>query len=258
MNWSNQIRDSSVHFHPNYHDQFSYLAGAYHHVKRRRVMLALVQATTKIRSVHLVCDVGCGDGWYSLPLSRLGYHVVGIDVSRGSLRRAKMRVKNADFIRGDANAMPFRSKIFDFTICAQVLEHMRCPSTVVGECKIIGKHGGFFLFEVPSKSNLVDMWIKRLLGALGPWTTWGLTIDAAHIHFFTQEELKEIFADHNLTLVEVIGAVALRYSLPVLSQMFFNAKMRFWNFLDLVEGLISSIPTLKKYGAIQSFLLTKK
>jgi ubiquinone/menaquinone biosynthesis C-methylase UbiE len=236
----------------------SYFPNAYHHVRRRRIAIQLIQKRIKLKPGSLVCDVGCGDGWYSLCLNELRYHVVGIDVSRKRLKKAKSRVNDANFIVGDVNSMPFRDDVFDLIVCAQLLEHIPYPSTVVSECKRIVKFGQFLFFEVPSRSNIIDILIRKLLRTdQSPWLIWGLTIARTHVHFFSQEELLKIFLLHRLSVVEIRGSVALRYTLPLLSEVFWDPEGKLWGFLDIIEGIIGSIPKLKRYGAIQSFVLRK-
>lgn len=236
----------------------SIFSNIYHHVRRQRITLELIQRRINLKLGSLICDVGCGDGWYSLPLNELGYFVVGIDISRKRLKKAKTRVNDANFIACNAKRMPFRDNVFDLIVCAQLLEHIPDPSTTVGECKRIVKNGQFLLFEVPSRSNIIDILIKKLLRTeQSPWLNWGLTIARSHVHFFSQDELLKIFLLHKLKVVEVRGSVALRYTLPILSSMFWDAKRKWWLFLDVIEGTINRIPGLKRYGAIQAFLTMK-
>ena len=235
----------------------SLLSLGYHHIRRRQVVFRLIEEKLRLKKAEtLVCDVGCGDGWYTIPLKEHGYSVVGIDVSKKSLKRVKVIVENIDVVRGDVNFMPFKKSVFHLVVCAQLLEHVLSPFRVVGECKRITGKGNFLLFEVPSKSNILDFMVKKLLRLNhAPWTTWGLTIDPSHLHFFSQEELLKIFSANELDIMEIKGAIALRYALPGLSAMFFDRKKRWWVFLDVIESIISSIPILNRLGAIQTFLL---
>ena len=241
-------------------DQHSYFSSAYHHVRRRRIALELIQRKAELKEDEcLVCDVGCGEGWYTIVLERRGHLVTGIGISEKRLKRAKTKIHDVDFVRGDVNGMPIKSNVFDLVVCAQLLEHIHNPSVVVKECKRISKSGGALLFKVPSKTNIIDILIKKVLRMdRAPWTTWGLTIDPTHVHFFSQEELLKIFSAQKLKVIEIRGAVALRYTLPILHNMFVNAKGRWWPLLDAIEEIISRIPYLKRYGAIQTFLLSNQ
>lgn len=68
-----------------------------------------------------ILDVGCGTGRHSLELSRRGYDVVGIDLSRSMLNKARetaLREKlgSVQFIECDARNMWFEEE-FDLAVC---------------------------------------------------------------------------------------------------------------------------------------------
>ena len=58
-----------------------------------------------------ILDVGCGTGRHLLPLSELGYQVVGLDRSPGMLRVAAKRARSnetrVDLVLGDMRNLPF-------------------------------------------------------------------------------------------------------------------------------------------------------
>ncbi|MBM5806024.1 MAG: class I SAM-dependent methyltransferase [Candidatus Verstraetearchaeota archaeon] len=67
-----------------------------------------------------VLDVGCGTGRHSLELARRGYTVVGIDLSRSLLERARSlareeKLEGVEFIEGDARKLNFTDE-FDMVI----------------------------------------------------------------------------------------------------------------------------------------------
>ena len=67
-----------------------------------------------------ILDAGTGTGRYLVPLSRMGYEVVGIDVS--PLMLAKGWAKGGrNLIRADVNALPFADDVFDVTLSIHVL-----------------------------------------------------------------------------------------------------------------------------------------
>lgn len=65
-------------------------------------------------------DVGAGTGRYLVPLSGMGYDVVGVDVS--SLMLAKAWAKGGrNLLRADVNALPFADGVFDTALSIHVL-----------------------------------------------------------------------------------------------------------------------------------------
>jgi ubiquinone/menaquinone biosynthesis C-methylase UbiE len=67
-----------------------------------------------------VLDVGVGTGRFAKPLCGLGFEVVGIDVSRRMMLKARQKgVEN--LILADAHRMPFNDESFDASIIIHVL-----------------------------------------------------------------------------------------------------------------------------------------
>jgi ubiquinone/menaquinone biosynthesis C-methylase UbiE len=74
-----------------------------------------------------VLDVGTGTGRGALALARLGAVVTGIDASDAMLDVARERAArdglSVQFQVGDAHALPFQARSFDFAISLRVLMH---------------------------------------------------------------------------------------------------------------------------------------
>src|SRR5437667_12782073 len=60
-------------------------------------------------------DVACGQGRNAAELQRWGGQVVGFDLSRAMLRRARERT-TAGLVRGDMRALPFRNGSFALAV----------------------------------------------------------------------------------------------------------------------------------------------
>ncbi len=59
-----------------------------------------------------VLDLACGTGRHSIPLSREGYGMVGVDASPKLLRIAKQRYGSLDVVLGDMRFLPFKAEAF--------------------------------------------------------------------------------------------------------------------------------------------------
>jgi ubiquinone/menaquinone biosynthesis C-methylase UbiE len=74
----------------------------------------------ELNGCRTVLDVGVGTGRFAKPLSDIGFEVVGIDVSRRMMWKARQKgVQN--LILADAHRMPFRDESFDASIIIHVL-----------------------------------------------------------------------------------------------------------------------------------------
>lgn len=80
-----------------------------------RRAIALIQRIAPWQSGDRVLDLACGPGRHAAELERLGAHVVGFDLSRAMLRRARERSRAA-LVRGDMRALPFRAGSFQLAV----------------------------------------------------------------------------------------------------------------------------------------------
>ena len=93
-----------------------------------------------------VLDVGCGPGFFSVLLARLGYEVTAVDYTENMLAEAR---KNAahygvdiDFRRMDAQRLDFEDGIFDLVISRNVLWNLEQPEQAYREWLRVLKPNG--------------------------------------------------------------------------------------------------------------------
>lgn len=77
--------------------------------------VALIRRAVRWGPQDRVLDLACGPGRHAAELERLGGQVVGFDLSRAMLRRARERT-GARLIRGDMRALPFRDGSFALAV----------------------------------------------------------------------------------------------------------------------------------------------
>ena len=104
------------------------------------------------RNQDTLLDIGCG------PLARAevqyslrDFRIVGLDVSRTTLKKAKGNVRkygkagNVDFALGDAEFLPFRENMFDVALCIGTISHLPSVESVKKAVKemrrVIRPHG---------------------------------------------------------------------------------------------------------------------
>ena len=79
--------------------------------------IALIRRVAPWRPRGRVLDLACGPGRHAAELERLEARVVGFDLSRAMLRRARERTgKGTALVRGDMRALPFRPGTFSVAI----------------------------------------------------------------------------------------------------------------------------------------------
>ncbi|MFO1444701.1 class I SAM-dependent methyltransferase [Bacillus sp. Bva_UNVM-123] len=98
-----------------------------------------------IHTGSVVCDVGCGDGYGSFKLAKLGYKVMGVDISEEMIHKAELvnSETNAKFKKGDIAELPFSSNLFDAALAINSLEWTEKPLKVLKEMQRVVKPCGF-------------------------------------------------------------------------------------------------------------------
>lgn len=93
----------------------------------------------------VVLDVGCGSGLFFDEVSDKAKIVIGIDVSRKLLNKAKEKAnvhRNVYVLQADADHLPFYDKFFDRTFAFTILQNMPVPKKTLKEFKRVNKPGG--------------------------------------------------------------------------------------------------------------------
>jgi len=111
-----------------------------------------------------VLELGVGAGVRSTRLLANRGRLVGVDLSAEQLRRARRRIPNATFIRGDFTELELERESFDAVVAAYVLNHV--PREELGPlARQIGRwlrRGGYFLATFGTTD--VEGWSGEWLG----------------------------------------------------------------------------------------------
>jgi ubiquinone/menaquinone biosynthesis C-methylase UbiE len=109
-------------------------------------------------------DYGCGSGDIARALHRVGYSVVGCDISPGMLRMARKIGSESpsaiSWINLDATAprLPFADRSFDVIIASSVLEYLSDPLTTLRQLRRVVRDDGCLFCTVPN----VTQGVRRL------------------------------------------------------------------------------------------------
>lgn len=69
-------------------------------------------------------DLGCGEGHLTRMISERGLDVVGVDISKDKIERARQFYPDLQFVLGDISRLGFADASFDTAVIAEVLEHV--------------------------------------------------------------------------------------------------------------------------------------
>jgi len=107
-----------------------------------------------IRQGFRVLDVGCGTGYTTeaiLDRLTLG-EVIGVDLTPSQLRRASRKLKRknvVNFVRGDAENLPFKENAFNAVVSVGAIEYFPNPMRAIKEMARVVKQTGSVLVGAP-------------------------------------------------------------------------------------------------------------
>jgi MPBQ/MSBQ methyltransferase len=132
-------------------------------------------------------DAGCGTGFQTALLIRLGYRVHGVDISAGALRVAHQRHgREVSLAAADVAALPYAADRFDAAVCCgSTLNFVEDPARALAEIGRVLRRGGRLLLECEHRWSLDVAWalVSGLCGdafgyGLTPRQAWGLAARA--------------------------------------------------------------------------------
>ncbi len=93
-------------------------------------------------------DLCCGHGSVARGLVETGAYVTGLDFSPAMLRIARAAVPEANFVEGDAMALPFEDASFDAVTIGFGMPHVPDPPAAMAEARRVLKPGGRMAYSV--------------------------------------------------------------------------------------------------------------
>lgn len=103
-----------------------------------------------------VLEVGCGTGNYLERLNDKPTLLVGLDISRNMLVKAKSKLPDLMLIQSNAEYLPFSEDSFDAIYCIQVLHHILDKNKFISEIHRTLKQGGKFVLQTCSHEQLLS------------------------------------------------------------------------------------------------------
>lgn len=167
-----------------------------------------------------VLDVGCGTGVLGALLKEKGVsEVCGIELSHTAASEA-MRVLDR-VIEGDVERIgfPFSPEHFDCIICADVLEHLVDPWTIMQKLFTLLKPGGCIVASIPNAG--FHRVVRGLIRGNWHYTDSGV-LDKSHLRFFTWQSMKALFQNSGFTIEKVHRKVDSGLNMKLLNFVLFN------------------------------------
>lgn len=147
-----------------------------------------------------VLDLGCGSGALGQHLTQTRPCVVdGLTWSPAEAQHAQAhyrRVEVADLELVNLTEL-FAGCVYDYIVCADVLEHLRQPERVLAACRSLLAPGGQLLISVPN-AGYAGL-VAELLQGEFKYRDEGL-LDRTHLRFFTRKSLQRFMGENSWAL----------------------------------------------------------
>jgi SAM-dependent methyltransferase len=126
-----------------------------------RLVVPLLEAAG-VQSGTRLLDVACGPGHLAAGAAAKGAKAVGVDAAEGMVAVARAGYADIEFLRGDAERLPFGDASFDAVVAGFVVNHLPCPERALAEFARVVRPGGRVAVTVWDRPGRM-----RLLGVLG-------------------------------------------------------------------------------------------
>jgi len=137
-----------------------------------------------------VLDVGCATGYLASILAERGYEVTGMERKEGTGTAFPESVR---LVETDLESeFPPIEGLFDFVICADILEHLRDPQRMLQKVLGLLRPDGVVIASLPNSGNIYFRLV--VLSGRFPKQDVGL-FDRTHVHFFTRSGWAELFSN---------------------------------------------------------------
>jgi O-antigen biosynthesis protein len=140
-----------------------------------------------------VLDVGCSVGNLSKEMMQNNCKVVGIEFDPNAAQEAKSYCQ--EIIIGDVESIKLDQKYenyFEVIVFADILEHLKEPSSVLKKFKKYLKDDGYIIISVPNIANW-KIRFKLLFGNFD-YDEYGI-LDNSHLRFFNEKSVKKLIND---------------------------------------------------------------
>ena len=155
-----------------------------------------------------VLDVGCANGYLGEALAARGFEVTGIE--KPGLASDTFP-RSVELIEADIDYGVPPLGLFDYVLCADVLEHLHDPPAVLRDLRGMLKPGGRLLASLPNSGHLYFR-LKILSGDF-PRHDKGL-FDRTHVHFYTWRGWATLLASSRYR-IESVRSTATPFSLAI-------------------------------------------
>ena len=195
-----------------------------------------------------ILDIGCGRGLFLNVMKKSGWEVAGAEFSKETALAAA-EAYGLDVVSGDIGDWGLPAGSFDVVVLNHVLEHVRAPAAMLGECGKLLRQGGLLVIAVPDMYSLQAAFGKEL---------WFHLDIPYHLYHFTEEGLSALLGKHSFAVARV-RRLDLEYNLFGWLQTLLNRsgikKNLFYNLLKRPELRKTALAQCTKQDLLLTLVL---
>ena len=120
-------------------------------------------ALAEPRRGERLLDVACGGGSLLAEAERAGLKTFGLDIAQAAIERARTVAPKTEFVRAQAETLPYPDGSFDIVTCLGSLEHFIDPARALEEMRRVLAPAGRAVIVVPNQWFAYDVargWIE--------------------------------------------------------------------------------------------------
>jgi ubiquinone/menaquinone biosynthesis C-methylase UbiE len=179
------------------------------------------QLTKGLPEGAAVLEVAPGPGYMAIEMTRLGFHVTGLDISRTFVQIASDNARQAgvsiDFQQGDASVMPFAAESFDLVVCQAAFKNFVYPAVALLEMHRVLRGGGIAVIQDmnhrASHEDIEKEVAGMKLGRLNTFTTKA-TLEMLKRRAYSPEQFERIAGESPFRTCEIsTGGIGLEVRL---------------------------------------------
>lgn len=187
-----------------------------------------------------VLEYGCGEGWITSDLARMGANVCAFDISQQAIETAKQHLVSLNLMERcrlavmPAERLTFDDNYFDVAVGFAIIHHLELPKALAELHRVL-KPGGVAYFAEPLATN-------PLIQAYRLLTPQFRSPDEAPLRLGTLPGLLSAFSsfEHREFYLTALGAIALTY-LPGGMRIFPRLSARLHG---LDRAVLEAVPAL--------------
>jgi len=151
-----------------------------HYTLKRSSTGSHTQIVSAIREGSTVLDLGCSNGLLARPLLEKNVRVTGVDAGPGE----RLSKELAGYYQRDLDLpleLPYE-RVFDYVVCADVIEHLRNRAQLLRGARRYLKPDGKLIISTPN----IALWFYRLSLLVGRFEYGPRgVLDETHVHLYT-------------------------------------------------------------------------